>query len=323
MASTTTTEVVSESGLPKGVLDKIKGDVSGIYDNLKKMGIPEQQIAKLNKNQQEALKKLASSGQLQKFAEVGGGELLGAAGALGTGKDVLAKAAAGEMDLTPEEMASFADKLVDKSGLDARIGAMSGDVTRQLQEGALPSIYRNAAGSGNIGSSRSAIAEGVARRGASDAVAKNAALMRAQAQSDAMNRAQTVLGGNLSTKLGAGKGLAGIGSTAIGQMGGVGNIGQQAVANQLQAGGVQQQQAQSEMDVQRRNELMKRLKESGITDAQSMIGLLSGLRGVTDTGASTTTQTSTGPSTSDLFKQTGLSVASGAALKGLDKWMSK
>lgn len=319
MASTTVTETVAESGLPKEVLKNLTTDMGGIYAKLKEMGVPEQKLAGLNANQKAALKKLADSGQLKKFADAGGKQLLGAADALGTGKGVLEQAAAGNMSMTPEQMTQFADKLVDKSGLDARIGAMEGDVTRQLQEGALPSIYRNAAGTGNVGSSRSAIAQGVAQRGASEAVSKNAALMRAQAQQDAMNRAQTVLGGNIQTKVGAGQSLAGVGSQAINQMTGVGALGQQATQNQLTAGGMQQQQSQSAEDVKRQNELMKRLKESGITDAQSMINLLSGLRGVTDTGASTTTSTASGPSTSDILKQTIGTIGAGAVLKQLGK----
>lgn len=319
MATTTKTETVKETGLPSGVLETLKGEMGGIYDQLKKLGIPEVKLAGMTEDQKKALKKLSESGQLNKFAEAGGAELMKATGALGKGTGVLEQAAAGRMQLTPDQMAQFAGQLQDKAGLEAQIGAMSGDVQRSLSEGVLPSIYRGAAGSGNVGSSRAALAEGVARRGAADTVAKNASLMRAQSQKDAMDRAQTVLGGNLQTQLGAAKGLAGIGSTAIGQMGDVAQLGQQAILNQLQSGEMQQQTSQRELDVARQNELMKRMKESGITDAQQMINLLSGLRGVTDTGASVTTSTTSGPSTSDIFKESAIPVALGLGAKWLGK----
>lgn len=319
MASTTTTSTVKETGLPQGVLDSLKGEMGGIYGKLKRMGIPNVQLAGMNADQKAALKKLADSGQLDKFAKAGGAELLGATSALGKGTGVLEQAAAGGMQVTPDQMAQFADQLQDKQGLQARIGAMQGDVQKTLAEGAIPSIYRGATGSGNVGSSRSALAEGVARRGASEAVAKNAALMRAQSQKEAMDRAQTVLGGNLQTQLGAAKGLAGIGSTAIGQMGDVANLGQQAAMNQLQAGGTQQQFSQQQLDVNRQNDLMQRMKRSGITDAQQMINLLSGLRGVTDTGASVSTSTASGPSTSDIIQGAGIPIALGLGAKWVGK----
>lgn len=317
--ATTTTSTVKETGLPSGVLDTLKGEMSGVYDQLKKMGIPEVKLAGMTEDQKKALKRLSDSGQLNKFAEAGGTELLDATGALGKGRGVLEQAAAGKMQLTPDQMANFATQLQDKSGLEAQIGAMSGDVQRAVSESALPSIYRGAVGSGNVGSSRSALAEGVARRGASEAISKNAALMRAQSQKDAMDRAQTVLGGNLQTQLGSAKGLAGIGSSAIGQMSDVGKLGQQATTNQLQAGTMQQQQQQQQLDVDRQNELMKRMKASGITDAQQMINLLSGLRGVTDTGASVSTSTSTGPSTSDIVKGAGIPLLLGLGTKAIGK----
>lgn len=319
MATTTTTSTVKETGLPSGVLDTLKGEMGGVYDKLKQMGIPEVKLAGMTEDQKKALKKLSESGQLNKFAEAGGAQLLQATGALGKGTDVLEQAAAGKMQLTPEKMAEFATQLQDKEGLESRIGAMSGDVQRTLSESALPSIYRGAAGSGNVGSSRSALAEGVARRGASDAVAKNAALMRAQSQQNAMDRAQTILGGNLQTQLGSAKGLAGIGSTAISQMSDVGKLGQQATMNQLQAGGMQQEQQQQQLNTDRQNELMKRMKESGITDAQQMINLLSGLRGVTDTGASVSTSSTSGPSTSDILKESLIPTALGVGAKWLGK----
>lgn len=319
MATKTTTSVVKATGLPSGVLDALKDDMGGVYDKLKQMGVPETKLAGMTEDQKKALKKLSESGQLNKFAEAGGSQLLQATGALGKGTDVLSKAAAGEMQLDPAQMAQFATQLQDKAGLESQIGAMSGDVQRALSESAIPSIYRGATGSGNVGSSRAALAEGVARRGASEAIAKNSALMRARSQQDAMNRAQTVLGGNLQTQLGSAKGLAGIGSSAIGQMSDVGKIGQQATANQLQAGNMQQQFGQQQLDVARQNELMKRMKESGITDAQQMINLLSGLRGVTDTGASVSTSSSTGPSTSDLIKGSLIPTAIGLGSKYLGK----
>lgn len=295
--------------------------MGGIYDQLKKLGIPETKLAGMTSDQKAAIKKLSESGQLKKFADIGGTELLGAVGGLGKGAGVLEKAAAGEMKLTPEQMAQFATQIQDKAGLEAQIGAMKGDVTKQLKEGVLPSIYRGAAGTGNVGSSRAALSEGVARRGASEAISKNAALMRAASQKDALNRAQTVLGGNLQTQLGSAKGLAGIGSTAIGQMGDVAKLDQQAILNQLEAGGMQQQQSQKELDVARQNELMKRMKESGITDAQQMINLLSGLRGITDTGAAVTTSTTSGPSTSDILKESAIPIGLGLGAKWLGKEM--
>lgn len=323
MAKTTTTTAVNkDTGLPQGVLDTLSGEMGGIYDNLKGMDISKQQYAGMNDEQKKALKKLSDSGQLKQFANAGGNALLGAVGGMNQGQQTMADAASGKYNIKAGDVTGLATQLVDQGGLQANIDAMEGDVNRQLQEGALPSIYRNAAGTGNVGSSRSAIAQGIAQRGAADAVSKNSGLLRAQATADATNRAQTILGGNQQTQLNAGKDLAGLASSSIGQLGETALLGEQATQNQLTAGTAQQTDKQNQLNVDRQNELMKKLKDSGVTDAQSIIELLSGFRGVADTGASTTTSTNSGISTGDLAKETLITTGIGVGANALANYFS-
>lgn len=65
--------------------------------------------------------------------------------------------------------------------LNGAIDAASRDVTRNLSEVQLPGIARNAVGNGNLNSSRTGIAEGIAMRGAQDQIGDISSTMRNQA----------------------------------------------------------------------------------------------------------------------------------------------
>lgn len=65
--------------------------------------------------------------------------------------------------------------------IDGAIDAASRDVTRNLTESVLPGINRAAVSSGNVNSSRTGVAEGIALRGAQDRIGDIAAGMRMNA----------------------------------------------------------------------------------------------------------------------------------------------
>lgn len=71
--------------------------------------------------------------------------------------------------------------------INGQVDAVSRDVMRNLTEYELPQIASNAAGTGNSGSSRAGIAEGVAIRGAGDRVADISTALRAPAYNTALN----------------------------------------------------------------------------------------------------------------------------------------
>lgn len=66
----------------------------------------------------------------------------------------------------------------DNPFMDQMVGAATRDVSRNLYEQQLPGIAAYSAGSGNLGSSRRGMLEGIAQRGAADRVADIGAQMR-------------------------------------------------------------------------------------------------------------------------------------------------
>ncbi|TFU06172.1 hypothetical protein EUV02_03940 [Polymorphobacter arshaanensis] len=82
--------------------------------------------------------------------------------------------------------------------IDGMVTAATRDVTRNLNEGTLPGIDRQATASGNINSSRAGVAAGIAQRGAADSIADVSANIRGQAYDRGLSLAEQARGTNLS-----------------------------------------------------------------------------------------------------------------------------
>lgn len=84
-----------------------------------------------------------------------------------------------------------ASKYANNPYVDGIIDANSRDVTRNLNENQLPSLYLGAAGSGNTNSTRTGVAEGIAQRGAADKLADISSNIRSQFFSQGLSQAQS------------------------------------------------------------------------------------------------------------------------------------
>lgn len=147
-----------------------------------------------------------------------GNQLMGQAG---SAIDTLGQVRAGySQDPTQANLAT-AGAYAANPYLDGQIDAASRDVNRNLRENALPGLDAAAQSSGNMNSSRAGVAEGIARRGAADAIADISANFRGNAWSQGLGMAESSRLANLN-------GLAGT-SAAYGNMAGQG-------ASALQAG---------------------------------------------------------------------------------------
>lgn len=141
---------------------------------------------------------------------------------------------------------------INNDVLNSQIDSASRDVVRNLQENQLTGNASNAAASGNSGSSRRAVMDAIATRGAADRIGDISANMRGQAYNQAMgieaNRASQNAGFNQQTNLAnasAANQLASTGLNIAAQQGqqNVGNqqqtnLANQASGNQFQSQGV-------------------------------------------------------------------------------------
>lgn len=136
--------------------------------------------------------------------------------------------------------------------LQGAIDAASRDVTRNLNEVALPGISRNAAATGNTNSTRTGVAEGIAMRGAGDRIGDIAANMRYDAYNNGLNLSEQARVANQGDYLSAQQQAGGLYNSATGQ-GIVGiNNGQGLAYDNFDAasaaGGLYQQDQQGNLD---------------------------------------------------------------------------
>lgn len=312
--SNTSSTSTSQTGLPQEVINSIKGDAGGIYEKLKGQGYTEKQIAGMNESQLAALQKLETSGHLDSVLK----QTQGGIDKLWQGVDGLSKIGEGALDQTTGQLTGDAMSIVNSDilknqtdsidrGAKSAVEQANALIGRNLRENEMTSIYRDAAGAGNVGSSRSAIAQGVAMRGAMDKsadVATNifnaAENAKAGATSSMYNNAlgmsQQMNQNNSSNRLQGILGSISGGNTAMSNLDRISGAGQQAIQNQLTAGGLKQNQQQAEMDNAYWNETQKKLKEAGVTDIETIMGILNQMNPLMDkttTGNSSTTSKNT------------------------------
>lgn len=141
-----------------------------------------------------------------------------------------------------------AGKYADNGFLNGQINAALRDPTRQLTEQTLPGINRGAAGTGNLNSSRTGVAEGIAQRGYADRAADVSAQMRGDAYQNGLQTAQ----GDTTARLGALTTAGNLGQGALSTgLQGIGNsIDSQAKMNDMAtvAGSMLQSSDQSAID---------------------------------------------------------------------------
>lgn len=102
---------------------------------------------------------------------------------------------------------------INNDVLNGQIQAGTRDIYRNLNEQALPGIASNAVGSGNTGSTRRGIAEGIAMRGANDAAADVAANLRGNAYNTAYGVAANQAGANQGAQMQTNSMNASLGNT--------------------------------------------------------------------------------------------------------------
>jgi hypothetical protein len=168
----------------------------------------------------------------------------------------------------------FISGMVDSAMIDAR---------RNAGENVLPSLYRNAAGTGNLNSSRTAIAEGMVNRGLAERAAGLSSELRGQAYDTGLRLGQNdqTLALDALTRSGGlfdsmtGRGYGGVADAT--------NQRNAAMLGGLEMGGVEQNLRQQAID----NELMKR--DQDLSNLMKYYGII-GSNNWGQTGTSTTTQ---------------------------------
>lgn len=210
-----------------------------------------------------------------------------------------------------------AGKYADNPYMDQMIAGASRDINRNLTENVLPSIDRDATATGNINSTRSGVAEGIATRGANDAIGDISAAMRGGAYKDGLGLAESARTANM-----------GAGATAASGFGNLYGQGLQGSAQgmdmtyrnldaMVKSGQISQADAQSQLDA----ELMRWTQ--GDSRDMDLLSKYYGVIGSSDWGGTTNTKTKTpGPGLLQIAAG-GLATYAGAGGKFSDRRLKR
>ena len=211
-----------------------------------------QRVAELNPFQTSSANTLGNfanntAGFAQNFYDAGSGNL-GAASNVGANFQGLFNQAG--VDPTQQILAS-ANAYASNPYVDGLIDASGRDVTRQLNEQALPSLARGLAGTGNTNNTRGGVESAILQRGAGDRLADISSGIRSQFFGQGLGMAQNQYNQNLQNMMAANQGLM-----SAGQFGGQALTSGQGYAQNAfglgqAAGGVYQGQNQAELDAAR------------------------------------------------------------------------
>jgi hypothetical protein len=128
------------------------------------------------------------------------------------------------------------------------IDASNRDTARNLFEGQIPEINRNASATGNINSSRAGAAEAIATRGANDRMADTSAAIRSDAFNRGLDRAESTRRANI----GAMSDIASTGNASFGLGADAMGAGDDRTFRNLEAliraGGINQEDQQGQID---------------------------------------------------------------------------
>ncbi|MGL5013665.1 MAG: hypothetical protein ACRC6V_05155 [Bacteroidales bacterium] len=272
-------------GPAQDILKKILADADKLYD--KNGGINaewiDKEIADLAPEMQGAIKDMLGSDQMkQTIGNINQSAQQGMSG-IGQATGILGGLA--NQGITSENINKMAGELYDSDLVKSQKEQMGKELESGLNK-RVQGINQQSSGSGNMGSSRAGVAEGVAVGETADAYAAGGAAIENAARKDAMAGALGTLQGNQSTALGAGGqlGSLGLGSGNL-QLGTLGSQNQ-ILQNQLQGAGILQNQNQNVLNNKWFNSQGQ--QNAGWQNLSNLMGMAGGIgsMGGTTTGGS-------------------------------------
>lgn len=305
-----TTET-SPWGPAKDALESILGDAGAIYD--KNGGINgnwiDKNIADLTPEMQGAIKDLLGSDAMKEtIGTINQGVQSGISG-IGQATGVLGGLA--NQGITSDKINQMAKDLYDTEMVASQKEQLGKDVQKGLDKN-VQALNQQSSGSGNMGSSRAGVAQGVMTGEAMDAVAQGGAAIENAARKDAYGQALGTLQGNQSTALGA--------AGQLGQLGlGSGNLGlgsltgqNQILQNQLQGALIGQNQNQNILNNQWFNQQGQ--ANAGWDNLSKYLGIAGSIGGMG--GSSTSTSSGGGSGTLGNIVGMGTSIMGGLGALG-------
>ncbi|MGL5581050.1 MAG: tail fiber domain-containing protein [Cetobacterium sp.] len=301
--SQSTTTETSPWKPAQGALENILNQAGNLFDQQGGINAEwvDKQIADLTPEMQETVKNLINSQGFKDLAtNIGNATQQGVSG-IGQATGILGGLA--NQGITAENINKMAGELYDSELVQSQKTNLGKDIEKGLAK-STQGINQAASGSGNMGSSRAGVAEGVAIGEAADAYATGASAIENSARTQALQGAMGTLMGNQSTALGAAGQLGSLGLGSVNAQSNLGGMYQQMLQNQLTGSGILQNQNQNILNNQWFNQQgQQNMGWNQLNNYLNIAGSIGGMGG---------TSTSTGPKP-DRFGQM---LGAGATLGG-------
>lgn len=241
----------------------------------------DRELPDLSPDMREALSSMAESGKLGDVASK-----LDQMTDSGMQNTDLASKGLGQLaqgGISVEDITGLASQLYDNKLVDSQKEQLAKDINKQY-EGQVHGLNQQAGATGNMGSSRAGVTQGVMAGKANEAMARGGAEIENAARQNAYNQSLATLQGNQGTNLAASQGLGqlGMGQTGLGATSG--NLYQQMLGNKLNAAGIDQ----SRQDQQAANNWFNQMGNANagwdnLSKYLGMTGAIGGMGGTSHT----------------------------------------
>lgn len=243
----------------------------------------------LTDEMKSALGNMAESGNLKNVADQVNQISAGAAGNVNNASNALTGMTQG--GITGQQVNDLAGELYDSDTVNSQTAQLGKDVNHAY-EGQVEQLNQQAGASGNMGSSRAGVAQGVISGKANDALAKGTADIQNSARTNAYSQALGTLQGNQSTNLNAANSLGSLGMNQGQLAAGNASIYQQMLGNQFNAANVGQTQAQNSALNDYFNQYGQ--SQAGWSNLQQYLNTVGSIGGMGGTSNSSGTNTASG-----------------------------
>lgn len=205
----------------------------------------DKQFPDLTPEMKNSLQNLASSGNLNQVADNINAITAGGASNVNNASNALTGLAQG--GITGQQVNDLAAQLYDSDTVNSQISNLTYDVNKNYDR-QVQGLNQAAVSSGNMGSSRAGVAQGVMAGEANKAIAKGTADIQNTARTNAYNQALGTLQGNQQTNLNAAGQLGQLGMNQGSLQAGNAGIYQNILQNEATAANTTQTQAQGQAE---------------------------------------------------------------------------
>ena len=230
------------------ILQKVLNDAEKLYTS--EGGINQdfvdKEVSKLTPEMQNSVKQLLNSSEVKSSLDSATTAAKSGASGIDTAKSLLSSLASNG-GITAKDINSMTSALYDSDTVKSQTEQLGKTVREQLA-GNIQDINQSSTSSGNMGSSRAGVAEGVAKGKAAEAIATGVADIQNTARTTAQQAALNTLQNNQSTQLNAANQLGSLGTSSAGLLNQTANQYNQVYQNALQGSNVLQTQAQNVAD---------------------------------------------------------------------------